>query len=90
VEVRTLSLFYFLVLRVLLLLDNPRSVLLVSISCCCNEVQAQPKQRQIFVICGISGTGKTHYRRTHNYLRHLQCIDTADIYEEFPGEKQRG
>ena len=35
---------------------------------------------QIYVIGGVSGSGKTFFRTHHPVLRDLDCIDIAEVY----------
>jgi predicted kinase len=39
--------------------------------------------KQVTILAGLSGTGKTHLRN-NSYLSELPCIDMAGIYREFP------
>lgn len=39
-------------------------------------------EKRILVLAGVSGTGKTRYRRRH--LANYPYIDIADLYKEFP------
>jgi len=39
--------------------------------------------KEVTVLCGVSGTGKTHFRTNH--LPHVPFVDVADIYAAMPG-----
>lgn len=41
-------------------------------------------RKQVTILCGVSGSGKTHRRTTDPGLRDLPYVDIADVYREFP------
>jgi len=41
--------------------------------------------KRAIVLCGTSGSGKTHARTTDPELRDLPCVDIADAYRRDPG-----
>jgi hypothetical protein len=40
--------------------------------------------KRAIVLCGASGTGKTHARMNDPALKNLPHVDVADFYREFP------
>ena len=40
--------------------------------------------KRAIVLCGVSGTGKTHARLNDPALKNLPYADVADFYREFP------
>lgn len=41
-------------------------------------------RKKVTVLCGVSGSGKTHRRTTDPDLKGLPYVDIADVYKEFP------
>ena len=41
-------------------------------------------KKRVTILCGVSGSGKTHRRTTDPDLKHLPCVDIADVYREYP------
>jgi len=42
-------------------------------------------EREIIVLCGVSGAGKTYARKQLREFRRLPCVDVADVYMDNPG-----
>lgn len=42
-------------------------------------------EKNIIVLCGASGAGKTYARKRLPELRDLPCVDVADVYLDNPG-----
>lgn len=41
-------------------------------------------RKKVTVLCGVSGSGKTHRRTTDPDLQRLPYVDIADVYKDFP------